>query len=99
MPAMAYGSKLWTVDRKIEQMTCVPDMSLLKWVHGVTKEDKIRKKYISDNIVVASIVVKMRDNGLRWLKHVRGGSYRNNIFLFYIVFTLFIFYNFLLIYH
>jgi len=58
-PAMMYGSNCWTVDRKTEQK-----MRML--MSGMTREDKIRNKYIR----VVLIVDKMRENRLRLLGHV-----------------------------
>ena len=45
-------------------------MRMLRWMSGVTREDKIRNEYIRGSIGVASIVDKMRENILRWLRHV-----------------------------
>eukprot|EP00102_Acyrthosiphon_pisum_P026090 XP_016663300.1 PREDICTED: uncharacterized protein LOC107884852 [Acyrthosiphon pisum] len=48
----------------------VVEMKMLRWMSGVTREDRIRNEYIRDSIGVASIVDKMRENRLRWLGHV-----------------------------
>ena len=69
-PAMMYGTECWAVDRKIEQRMSVAEMRMLRWMSGVTREDKIRNEYIRGSIGVASIVDKMRENRLRWLGHV-----------------------------
>jgi len=37
---------------------------------GVTREDRIRNKCVRDNIGVTSIVVKIKENRLRWFGHV-----------------------------
>jgi len=37
---------------------------------GVTKEDRIKNKYVRGSIGVASILDKMRENRLRWFGHV-----------------------------
>jgi len=37
---------------------------------GVTREDKIWDKYVRGSILVASVVNRMRKNGLRWFGHV-----------------------------
>ena len=69
-PAMMYGTECWAVGRKIEQRMSVAEMRMLRWMSGVTREDKIRNEYIRGSIGVASIVDKMRENRLRWLGHV-----------------------------
>ena len=61
---------LYVVDRKIEQRMSVAEIKMLRWMSGVTREDKIRNEYIRGSIGVASIVDKMRENRLRWLGHV-----------------------------
>jgi hypothetical protein len=37
---------------------------------GVTREDRIRNEYMRGNNGVAYIVEKMRENRLRWFRHV-----------------------------
>lgn len=37
---------------------------------GVTRNDRIRNTYVSGSIGDASIVEKIRDNRLRWFRHV-----------------------------
>jgi len=48
-------------DKKIEPRMSVADMGTLRWMNGVTKEDRIRNEYIRASIGVASIMDKMRD--------------------------------------
>lgn len=68
--AMVYGSECWAVDKTIEQRIGIAKMSMLKWINGVISEDKIKNEYKRGSIGVASIIVKMRENKLRWLKYV-----------------------------
>lgn len=37
----------------------------IKWMNGVTREDKIRNAYIRGSIEVVSVVDKMMENKLR----------------------------------
>ncbi|KAL4092493.1 hypothetical protein QTP88_026994 [Uroleucon formosanum] len=41
-----------------------------KWMSGVTREDRIKNEYVRGSIGVASMVDKMRENRLRWFRHV-----------------------------
>jgi hypothetical protein len=45
-------------------------MRILRWMSGVTREDKIRNEYVRSNISVTSIVDKMRENRPKWSEHV-----------------------------
>lgn len=42
-PAMIYVSDCQAVNKKIEQSVSVVEMSILKWINEMTREDKIRK--------------------------------------------------------
>jgi nonsense-mediated mRNA decay protein 3 len=65
---MLYGSKCWTINRRIEQS--VAEIRMLRWMSGVSREDRIKNEYVRGSIGVASILDKMRDNRLRWFGHV-----------------------------
>jgi hypothetical protein len=43
---------------------------MLRWMNGVTREDRIRNEYVRCSIVVASTVDKMRENRLKWFRYV-----------------------------
>jgi len=45
-----YGLECWEVDRKIEQNMNVAEMRILRWMSGVTGEDRIKKEYVRDSI-------------------------------------------------
>jgi hypothetical protein len=64
---MLYGSECWVVDRRIEKSMSVTEMSMLRWMSGVTREDRKKNKYVvrGGSIGVALIVDKMRKNRLR----------------------------------
>jgi hypothetical protein len=57
---MLYGSDRWVVDRIIEQSRSVTEMRMLRWMSGVTMEDKIRNEYVRGGFGVLSIVDKMK---------------------------------------
>ncbi|KAF0752588.1 Uncharacterized protein FWK35_00011041 [Aphis craccivora] len=54
---------------RCEWMKCCGDENV-RWMIGVTREDRIRNEYIRGSIGVAPIVDKLRENRLRWLGHV-----------------------------
>ena len=49
----------------------VAEMSMLHWMCGNTRRDKVRNEDIRTKIGAASIEEKMRENRLRWFGHVR----------------------------
>lgn len=53
---MLYGLECWTVHQKIEQRMSVAKMKILRWMSGMMREDRIREKYVRENIGVTSIV-------------------------------------------
>jgi len=52
------------VDRRIKQSLSVVEIRMLKWMSGVTRDDRIRNEYVRGSTGVASIVVKMKENRL-----------------------------------
>jgi hypothetical protein len=52
------------VDRRIEQSISDAEMKMFRWMSRVTREDRIMNEYVRGSIGVASIVDKMRENGL-----------------------------------
>jgi hypothetical protein len=46
------------------------EIKMLRWMSRMTKEDRIRSKYVTVSIDVAALIVyKMRENRLRWFGH------------------------------
>lgn len=46
-------------------------MRMLRWMSGNDEEDKIRNEYIRSSIgIIVSIVDKMKESRLGWLRHV-----------------------------
>jgi len=55
-------------------------MRMLRWINWMTRKDGIRNEYIR-SMVVASIMVKIREKRLGWFGHVmrrRFGSSKNS---------------------
>jgi hypothetical protein len=46
------------------------EIRILRWMSGVTRENRIRNEYLRGRIGVALIVDKMRENRLRWFGHM-----------------------------
>ncbi|XP_050525575.1 uncharacterized protein LOC126896662 [Daktulosphaira vitifoliae] len=68
-----YCSECWAIDKRIEQRMSVAKMRMLKWISGMTSEDRKRNKHIRKSIGAASIMIKMRENRLRWFdRDMRG---------------------------
>jgi len=47
---MLYGSEYWVIDRRIEQRVRVAEMRILRWINGMTREDRIRNKCVRGSI-------------------------------------------------
>jgi len=43
------------VDKKIEQRISVAEMRMLRWMSGVTREDRARNEYVRENVGIAWI--------------------------------------------
>jgi len=59
---MLYGTEIGAVDKKIEQITSVAEMRMLRWIFGATRNNRIRNEYVRESIEIASIVDKMKEN-------------------------------------
>jgi hypothetical protein len=57
---MLNSSKCWAVDRRIKQNMSVAEMKMLRWMNGVSREDRIRDDYVRGSISMTSILEKMR---------------------------------------
>jgi hypothetical protein len=69
-PIMLYGFECWVVDKRKEQSRNGAEIRMLRWMSGVTREDRIWNEYLRGSIGMVSIVEKMRENRLKWFWHV-----------------------------
>ena len=49
----------------------VTEMRMLRWMCGNTMMDRIRNQKFREKLRVASLSAKMRENRLRWFRHVQ----------------------------
>ncbi|XP_019263293.1 PREDICTED: uncharacterized protein LOC109241039 [Nicotiana attenuata] len=60
--AMLYGVECWPVKKSHVQKMSVAEMSMLRWMCGHTRKDKIRNKVIRDKVGVTSMEDKLRES-------------------------------------
>ena len=71
-PAMMYGAETWAVKKAQEKKLDVAEMSMLRWMSGVTKVDRIRNERIRGTTKVGQISKRRQ---IRWQKSdVDGGA-------------------------
>ena len=66
-PAMLYGAECWPTKRRHVQQLSVAEMSMLRWLCGHTRRDRVRNEDIRDRVGVAPIEEKLTQHRLRWL--------------------------------
>ena len=64
-PAMMYGAETWAVKKAQEKKLDVAEMRMLRWMSGVTKQDRIRR-----TTKVGEISKKVQESRLKWYGHV-----------------------------
>nr|XP_009773114.1 PREDICTED: uncharacterized protein LOC104223383 [Nicotiana sylvestris] len=64
-PTMLYGAECWPIKNSHVHRMNVAEMSMLRWVCGHCRRDKIRNEVIRDKVGVASVEDKMRELRLR----------------------------------
>ena len=65
-PALLYGSEYWAVGKKEEDLMNRAEMRMLRWILGVSRQDKIRNEEVRRRCGVADITEKMREARVRW---------------------------------
>ena len=68
---MVYGSEAWTLRRREEERLERTEMRMLRWILGLTLEDRKRNDDIRRVIGVACITDKVREARLRWYGHIQ----------------------------
>ena len=58
-PAMMHGAETWAVKKAQQKKLDVAEMSMLRWMSGVTKMDKIRNERIRGTTKVGEILKKV----------------------------------------
>ena len=69
-PAMMYGAETWAVTKAQEKKLDLAEMSMLRWISGVTKPERIRNERIRRTTKVGEISKKVRESRLKWYGHV-----------------------------
>ncbi|KAF3627324.1 putative pre-mRNA-processing factor 6-like [Capsicum annuum] len=70
-PALLYGAECWPVKNSHIQKMKVAEMRMLRWMCGLTREDRVRNETIREKVGVTSVECKMRKARLRWFGHVK----------------------------
>ena len=64
-PAVLYESECWPIKKTQVQRLMVAKMTMIRWMCGYTRVDRISNGAIRDLVKVASIEDKMRKTGFR----------------------------------
>ena len=68
-PAMIFGSETWPIKKIQERKMEVAEMRMLRWMLGVTREDRIRNERIRGTAKVSQIGKKIQERRLQWYGH------------------------------
>ena len=64
------GDETWSVKKAQEKKLDVAEIRMLRWVSGVTKQDRIRNEIIRGTTKVGEISKKVQECRLKWCGHV-----------------------------
>ncbi|KAJ7982614.1 Retrovirus-related Pol polyprotein LINE-1 [Quillaja saponaria] len=70
-PAMLYGTECWSVKKQHSHEMGVAEIRMLRWMTGHTRKDRIRNEENRKKVKVAPIKEKMKENRLRWFRHIQ----------------------------
>ena len=68
---MLYGTETASMKKAHEKKMDVAEMRMLRWMCGVTREDRIRNDYIRGTTKVLEVSKKVEEGRLRWYGHIR----------------------------
>ena len=69
-PAMLYGAETWATTKRHESRIDVNEIRMLRWMCGVTRNDKIRNEHIRGTTKVVQAYRKITERRLKWYGHV-----------------------------
>ena len=69
-PAMLYGTETASMKKTEEKKMDVAEMRMLRWMSGVTRENRIRNEYIRGSTKMVEISKKVQEGRLRWYGHL-----------------------------
>ncbi|VDO70203.1 unnamed protein product [Heligmosomoides polygyrus] len=69
-----YGAECWLATKEAETRLRIVATTMLRWMAGVTRMDRIRNDVIRQKFGVAPIADRMREVRLRWYGHVLRGK-------------------------
>ena len=70
-PAMIYSSGTWTIKKAQEGKREVAEMTMVRWMVGVTRRDRIRNERITGTAKVTQVGKKMQERRLQWYRHCK----------------------------
>ena len=68
-PALMYGAETWALKKAQEKKLDVAEIRMLRWMCGVTKQDKIINERIRGTTKVGGITEKVQKRRLKWCGH------------------------------
>ena len=69
-PAMLYGTETASMKKTDEKRMDVAEMRMLRWMCGVTREDRIKNDYVRGTTKVVEVSKKAQEGRLRWYGHI-----------------------------
>ncbi|KAF3612697.1 hypothetical protein FXO38_36678 [Capsicum annuum] len=69
-PTMLHGAECWKVKNFHIQRIKVAKMRILRWMCGLTREDRVRNETVRDKVGMALVEDKKWEGRLRWFGHV-----------------------------